>query len=265
MITGISEATLRFGFFIALFVVLAALEWRWPRNRNLPKRASRWPVNLGLAVLNTLVLRLLTPVLAFFVAVWAQQRGLGLFNMVSAPGWLAVAISLLALDMTIYWQHRLMHVVPVLWRLHRLHHTDLALDVTSGVRFHPLEIVFSLAVKVGAVVLLGAPPLAVLAFEVLLSSFSLFTHTNLALPLPLDRVLRWLVVTPDMHRIHHSVLRDEHDRNFGFNASWWDRLFGSYRDAPSQPQATLRLGLNDFREDGEQRFPALLTQPFRNP
>lgn len=265
MITGISEAILRFGFFIALFVVLAAIEWRMPRNRSLPERGSRWPVNLGFGVLNALLLRLLTPVLAVFVAVWAQQRGIGVFNVVAAPGWLAVAVSLLLLDLTIYWQHRLMHVVPLLWRLHRLHHTDLAVDVTSGVRFHPLEIVFSLVVKLCAVLILGAPPIAVLAFAILLSSFSLFAHTNMALPQSLDRVLRWLVVTPDMHRIHHSVLRDEHDRNFGFNASWWDRLFGSYRDAPSQPQATLKLGLTDFRERNEQRFPRLLTQPFRNP
>ena len=155
-----------------------------------------------------------------------------------------------------------MHVVPWLWRLHRLHHTDLALDTSSGVRFHPLEILFSLLVKLGAVLALGAPPLAVLVFEILLSSFSLFTHTNVAIPVRVDRVLRWLVVTPDMHRFHHSVLSEEHNRNFGFNASWWDRIFRSYRDQPRQSQPELKLGLNQFRERDAQRFGALLAQPF---
>ncbi|MEO8802732.1 MAG: sterol desaturase family protein [Rudaea sp.] len=260
-----SEATLRLGFFFALLALLMLSEWRWPRNRSAPVRTRRWPVNLGFGLLNTLCLRVLTPWLAFAIALRARDLGIGMFNMIQAPTWLAAALSLLLLDMTIYWQHRLMHVVPWLWRMHRLHHTDLALDVTSGVRFHPLEILFSLVVKLGAVLALGAPPIAVLAFEILLSSFSLFTHTNLALPVPLDRALRWLVVTPDMHRIHHSVLRDEHDSNFGFNASWWDRLFGSYRDQARQSQVELTLGLDVFRAPTDQRFPALLVQPFVDP
>lgn len=262
---GMSEVLLRVGVFVGLLLLLALAEWRWPRIRARPDRARRWPVNLGLGVLNTVVLRLLTPVLAYFVAIWAEAHGVGLFNRFAVPVWLSIGGSLLLLDMTIYWQHRLLHRLPWLWRLHRVHHTDVALDVTSGLRFHPLEILFSLAVKVAVVVALGAPPVAVLVFEVLLSSFSLFTHTNLAIPVAVDRVLRTLVVTPDMHRIHHSVLREEHDRNFGFNASWWDRLFGSYRDQPGQAQAELRLGLEDFRQAQQQRFPAMLTQPFRNP
>lgn len=257
-----SEATLRLGFFLILLVLLMAGEWRWPRNQSASVRGRRWPVNLGLGLLNTLCLRVLTPWLAFSIALRARDIGIGLFNTIQTPAWLAVALSLLLLDMAIYWQHRLMHVVPWLWRLHRLHHTDLALDVTSGVRFHPLEILFSLAVKLGVVLALGAPPLAVLAFEILLSSFSLFTHTNLALPLRLDRVLRWLIVTPDMHRIHHSVLRDEHDTNYGFNLSWWDRLFSSYRDRARQSQADLTLGLDVFRSNRDQQFPSLLLQPF---
>lgn len=260
-----SEALLRLLIFAGLIVLLALMEWRWPRNQARPVRGRRWPVNLGLGLLNTLLLRLLAPVLGYVVAIWAARHGIGLFNIWPAPAWLGTSLSVLLLDMTIYWQHRLMHLVPWLWRLHRVHHTDLALDVTSGLRFHPLEILFSLAVKIAAVLLLGAPPLAVLIFAILLSSFSLFTHTNVAIPVPVDRILRWLVVTPDMHRIHHSVLREEHDRNFGFNASWWDRLFGSYRDQPGQAQSELRLGLGDFRESPQQRFPALLTQPFRNP
>ena len=257
-----SEAALRLGFFFVLLALLALSEWRWPRNISRAVRLRRWPINLGLGLLNTLCLRVLTPWLAFAIALRARDAGIGLFNIVQVSPWLAIASSMLILDMTIYWQHRLMHVVPWLWRLHRLHHTDLALDVTSGVRFHPLEILFSLAVKLSAVLALGAPPAAVLAFEILLSSFSLFTHTNVAIPERTDRVLRWLIVTPDMHRIHHSVLRDEHDRNFGFNVSWWDRVFGSYRDRARQSQVELRLGLNTFRSPREQRFPALLLQPF---
>ncbi|MEO7208314.1 MAG: sterol desaturase family protein [Steroidobacteraceae bacterium] len=259
-----SEVAQRLGVFLVLLILLMLGEWRWPRNVAAARRNRRWPVNLGFGLLDSLCLRLLTPWLAFAIALRAHEAGIGLFNVLDVPSWLKIAACVLLLDMTIYWQHRLMHAVPWLWRLHRLHHTDLALDASSGVRFHPMEILFSLAVKVGAVLLLGAPPAAVLAFEILLSSFSLFTHANIAIAAGVDCVLRWLVVTPDMHRIHHSVLREEHDRNFGFSASWWDRLFGSYRDAPSQPQAQLKLGLDEFREDSEQRFAALLTQPFRN-
>ncbi len=257
-----SEALVRLLIFGALVIALALAEWRWPRHRAPARRARRWPVNLGLGLLNTVCLRLLAPVLAYAVAVWAGQRGIGMFNLLEAPTWLAVAISMLLLDMAIYWQHRILHRVGWLWRLHRVHHTDLALDVSSGLRFHPLEILLSLGVKVAVVLALGAPPIAVLAFEILLSSFALFTHTNLAIPERVDRILRWIIVTPDMHRIHHSVLREEHDRNFGFNASWWDRVFASYRDQPRQPQADMRLGLEQFRQTSEQRFPRLLVQPF---
>lgn len=261
----ISEAALRLGFFVALLLLLMLGEWRWPRHRADPRRARRWPVNLGLGLLDSLCLRLFTPWLAFAVAMRAEHAGIGLFNLVQAPPWLAIAACVLLLDLTIYWQHRLMHVVPWLWRLHRLHHTDIALDASSAVRFHPLEILFSLGIKIGAVLLLGAPPLAVLIFEVVLSSLALFTHANLALPVRLERTLRWLVVTPDMHRIHHSVHADEHNRNYGFNASWWDRLFGSYRDQPRQAQESMQLGLNIFRRDVDQRFDRLLLQPLVTP
>ncbi|MGA9332862.1 MAG: sterol desaturase family protein [Rudaea sp.] len=257
-----SEATLRLGFFFVLLMLLMFGEWRWPHNASPPTRMRRWPVNLGIGLLNTLCLRVLTPWLAFATALRARNAGIGAFNLIEVPAWLAFASSVLILDLAIYWQHRLMHIVPWLWRLHRMHHTDLALDVTSGVRFHPLEILFSLAIKLGVVLALGAPPFAVLAFEIALSSFSLFTHTNVFIPARADRLLRWLIVTPDMHRIHHSVLPDEHNRNFGFNASWWDRFFGSYRDRPRQSQTELTLGLDVFRAPSEQRFPALLVQPF---
>ncbi len=257
-----TEGVIRLGFFAVLLAVLLLAEWRFPRNRAEPRRTRRWPVNLGFGLIDTLSLRLFTPWLAFAVALRLEGTHVGLFHLIDAPYWLSVSLSVLLLDLVIYWQHRLMHRVSWLWRLHRVHHTDLALDATSAVRFHPLEILFSLGIKLGAVVALGAPPLAVLIFEIILSSLALFTHANVALPERLDRVLRWVVVTPDMHRIHHSVHADEHNRNFGFNASWWDRWFGTYRERPRETQAAMRLGLDVFREMREQQLPRLLWQPF---
>jgi sterol desaturase/sphingolipid hydroxylase (fatty acid hydroxylase superfamily) len=253
----------RASIFVLLLVLLALAEWRWPRHRVDPDRRHRWPVNLGFGLAGALCLRLLLPWLTIDAAVWAQQHHVGLLHLWAPPSWLAIAVTLMALDLLIYAQHRLMHRVGWLWRLHRLHHSDLALDVSSGVRFHPLEILFSMGLKIAAVLALGAAPGAVLAFEILLNGFAMFTHANLALSPRLDRMLRWMVVTPDMHRIHHSAWRDEHDSNFGFNVSWWDRLFRSYRESPREPQATLRLGLGRFRGSREQRFGALMLQPFR--
>ena len=258
-----NSAAWRACIFVLLLVLLALAEWRWPRHRGDPDRRHRWPVNLGFGLAGALCLRLLLPWLAIDAALWARKNHVGLLHMWTLPSWLAIAMTLLALDLLIYAQHRLMHRVGWLWRLHRLHHSDLALDVSSGVRFHPLEILFSMSLKIAAVLALGAAPVAVLAFEILLNGFAMFTHANLALPARLDRALRWLVVTPDMHRIHHSVRRDEHDSNYGFNLSWWDRLFRSYREAPHQPQAILPLGLDRFRDKPEQRFGALMLQPFR--
>ncbi|MDQ6646374.1 MAG: sterol desaturase family protein, partial [Pseudomonadota bacterium] len=229
-----------------------------------PHRLHRWPANLGFGIAGALCLRLLMPWLAIDAAVWARQNHVGLLHLWPLPSWLAIILTLVALDLLIYGQHRLMHRVGWLWRLHRVHHSDVALDVSSGVRFHPLEILFSMGLKIAAVLALGAAPAAVLEFEILLNGFAMFTHANLALPLRLDRALRWMVITPDMHRIHHSVLRDEQDTNFGFNVSWWDRLFRSYRAAPRQPQASLPLGLDQFRDRHEQRFDQLLLQPFRH-
>jgi len=199
------------------------------------------------------------------VALTAEQQGWGLVHWLQVPLWLAVPLCVVALDALIYFQHRLFHAVPWLWRLHRMHHADLELDVTSGLRFHPLEILLSMAIKVAAVVVLGAPALAVLLFEVILNATSMFNHGNVRLPRRLDRWLRLVVVTPDMHRVHHSWLRHETDSNFGFNLPWWDRLFGTYRDQPEQGHLGMTIGLEQFRDPGELRLDRMLLQPWRPP
>ena len=252
---------LRLLLFLSLLTLLGIAERFWPRQRTAPHRAKRWPVNLGLGAINVLCLRLLLPWLAVDAALWAQARRVGLLPLLHLPPAASTAIGFAALDLVIYTQHRLMHRIPTLWRLHRMHHTDLALDVSSGVRFHPLEILLSMGVKIAVVLLLGVTPTVVLVFEIVLSSFSLLTHANLNLPVRLDRWLRLIVVTPDMHRIHHSIFRTEHETNFGFHVSWWDRLFGSYRDTPRSNQFDMTLGLERFRGVADQRLPALLRQP----
>lgn len=252
------EALLRVGVFVGLWCILALAEARWPARHDGLSRGPRWFANFGLALIDTLALRILVPWLAIDAARYAAAHDFGLLHLWLVPAWLAWTIALLALDLTIYWQHRLLHAVPLLWRLHRVHHSDLTLDASSGVRFHPGEILLSIGIKIGAVLLLGAPAAAVLAFEILLNGFSLFTHSNLRLPEWLDHALRKVFVTPAMHRVHHSVLREEHDRNYGFHVSWWDRLFRSYLHTATSPQ----LGLDAFRDVREQRLDRLLTQPF---
>ncbi|MEO6986120.1 MAG: sterol desaturase family protein [Paralcaligenes sp.] len=254
---------LRLSLFLSLLALLAVAEWFWPRHSASPRRRQRWPVNIGLSMINTLCLRLFLPWLAIDAALWAQANGVGVLHWLQLPPWPAAAIAFVALDLVIYAQHRLMHRMDILWRLHRVHHTDVALDVSSGVRFHPLEILLSMLVKIVTVLLLGASPTVVLVFEIVLSSFSLITHVNLRLPTRLDTWLRWVFVTPDMHRIHHSVLRAEHDSNFGFHVSWWDRMLGSYLAQPQQAQEIIPLGLDVFRDAGAQRLWSLLAQPAR--
>jgi sterol desaturase/sphingolipid hydroxylase (fatty acid hydroxylase superfamily) len=225
--------------------------------------SSRQLVNLALVALDTATVRLLFPVLTVGFAVAVAARGIGLFNVVDWPRPAEIVLAMLALDLVIYWQHRLLHRVPILWRAHRVHHSDLAFDVTLGVRFHPLEIALSQSLKLGAVAVLGAAPIAVLLFEVVLQAGSLFTHADVALSPALDSALRRWIVTPSVHRVHHSVARDETDSNFGFNLIWWDRLFGTYRARPRRPEATMPIGLPAFRDPAEQTLVALLFQPLR--
>jgi sterol desaturase/sphingolipid hydroxylase (fatty acid hydroxylase superfamily) len=250
--------------FFACLTALAVAERMLP-CRGDTRPAPRQAINLALAVLNTAVIRGVFPVLGIVWAARVHEAGIGLLAITSWPAPIEVAVAVLALDLTIYLQHRALHRLPLLWRTHRVHHSDIAFDVTLGLRFHPFEMTISQTIKLAAIAALGAPQLAVLLFDVILQGGSLFTHTDLALSPRVDRALRWLIVTPSMHRVHHSVLRDETDSNFGFNLVLWDRVFGTYRAAPRQPEPTMVLGLDDFRDPPEQRLVALLTQPFRVP
>ena len=256
------ETALRLGSFILVLAVLAIAERAWPA-RGDARPARRQLSNLALMTINTALLRLAFPLLAVALALSVHARGGGLFGLLQLPPWLEVVAAVLLLDAAIYWQHRLMHVIPLLWRMHRVHHTDTAFDVTLGVRFHPLEIVLSMAVKLGAVWLLGPPAVAVVVFEILLAAASLFTHADFAFPTRWERAIRALVVTPSMHRVHHSVLRVETDSNYGFLLSTWDRLFRSYRRQPSRPERSMPIGLSPWRTPALLTLGALLLQPFR--
>jgi sterol desaturase/sphingolipid hydroxylase (fatty acid hydroxylase superfamily) len=214
-------------------------------------------------MLDTLLTRIVAPAGAVGFALFAEARGWGLFNVITWPAWLELLLALLVLDLAIYLQHRVFHYVPVLWRLHRMHHADLDVDVTTGARFHPIEILLSLGIKFFVIVPLGAPPLAVLLFEIVLNVTSMFNHSNVLMPPAIERLLRWLVVTPDMHRVHHSILRRETDSNFGFNFPWWDRLFRTYRPQPEAGHETMMLGIEQFRDPKELRLDRMLAQPFR--
>jgi len=245
-------------------VLVAMVLWEVVAERRPQRigRRQRWPGNLSIIALDTLAVRLIFPLAAVGAALIAAERGWGLFNQVTVPMWLAVVASVVVLDMAIYFQHRLFHAVPWLWRLHRMHHADLEFDVTTGLRFHPLEILISMGIKLAVVSLLGAPALAVLIFEVLLNATSMFNHGNVRLPARIDRWLRLLVVTPDMHRVHHSIVRQETDSNFGFNLPWWDRLFATYRDQPAAGHLGMTIGLEEFREARDLRLDRMLLQPF---
>jgi len=259
-----TELVVRVGAAVCIFAAMALWEVLSPKRALSIGRVRRWPGNLGILVLDALLVRLLIPGAAVGMAVVAAQRGWGLLNITPWPGWLEALIGFLALDLAIYAQHVAFHKVPLLWRLHRMHHADLDIDVSTGLRFHPVEIVLSMLIKIAVVLLVGVPAVAVVAFEVVLNATSMFNHSNAAIPLWLDRLVRLIVVTPDMHRVHHSVLRNETDSNFGFNLPWWDRLFGTYRPQPEAGHARMTIGLPIFRDPAELRLDRLITQPFRD-
>jgi sterol desaturase/sphingolipid hydroxylase (fatty acid hydroxylase superfamily) len=257
------EPLVRLGAFGGVFVVMAIWELVSPRRPQTIGRTWRWPNNLGVVVVDTLVVRILFPITAVGLALVAEAQGFGLFNALALPAWASMTASVILLDLAIYLQHVLFHAVPALWRLHRMHHADLEFDVTTGLRFHPIEILLSALVKLAVVAALGAPAAAVLIFKVLLNATSMFNHSNVRIPPALDRVLRLFVVTPDMHRVHHSIVARETNSNFGFNLPWWDRLLGTYRAAPASGHDGMAIGIEQFRDARELRLDRMLLQPFR--
>jgi sterol desaturase/sphingolipid hydroxylase (fatty acid hydroxylase superfamily) len=259
-----AEELIRFAAFAAVFAALALWELAAPRRKALHVRGARWPHNLGLLLVDVLVVRLVAPGAVIGVALAAEARGWGLLNLLAAPSWVAFLVGIVLLDVVLYFQHVMFHAVPTLWRLHRVHHADQDFDITTGTRFHPIEILLSLLVKCAAVAALGAPAVAVLAFEVLLNAAAMFNHANASLPAKADRWLRWFVVTPDMHRVHHSVIYDESSSNFGFSVPWWDRLFGTYRAQPRLSHQSMAIGVDAFRSAEDLRLDQLLIQPFRD-
>ena len=258
-----AEPMIRLGAFTGALALLAAWELLAPRRPLTAGRRRRWPGNLGIVVVDTLVVRVLFPTAAVGLALLADARGWGLLNQVAIPEWAAILVAILALDLVIYTQHVLFHAVPLLWRLHRMHHADLDFDVTTGIRFHPVEILLSMLIKLAAVVVLGAPALGVMVFEIVLNATSMFNHSNIRLPAGADRRLRRIMVTPDMHRVHHSIVARETHSNFGFNLPWWDRLFGTYRAQPAAGHEGMTVGLPGFRDPAELRLDRMLLQPLR--
>jgi len=257
-----NETFIRLAFFFGILLVVALLEILVPRRPLSTSKASRWFGNLGIVAISTVTLRLLFPITAVGLALWVSEKGWGLFHIVQLPFWLEVILSVLILDFIIYLQHVMFHAVPVLWRLHMMHHADLDYDLTTGIRFHPIEIVISMLIKFSAIVVIGPPALAVVLFEILLNGTAMFNHGNFYIPLGLDRVLRFFVVTPDMHRVHHSVFPQETNTNFGFNLPWWDRLLGTYRAQPSKGHQGMTIGLNQFRDPSRLTLPWMLILPF---
>lgn len=262
-IAGLSEPSIRLGIFAAVFGGLALWEFLDPWREAKQGRRVRWPANLGIFALDIVVARIVFPASAVGAAIWAQNAGFGLSHWLGLPTLAAGVAGFILLDLLIYAQHVAFHKAPLLWRIHRMHHADTELDVTSGFRFHPIEIVASLFIKAGAIVLLGVPPMAVLAFEIVLNGMALYNHSNVRVPARVERALRWVLVTPEMHVIHHSTARRETDSNFGFNLAWWDRLFGTYSHRPKDGYEAMTIGLDEFRDRSEQSLPRLLTQPFR--
>jgi sterol desaturase/sphingolipid hydroxylase (fatty acid hydroxylase superfamily) len=258
-----NEQAIRLSIFLGVFAVMAAWEALAPRRARSHGRLQRWPSNILLVFLNTVILRLVFPMAAIEFAASVHGGGLGLMGLFNLPGWIEFLIAIVILDLAIYLQHVLFHAAPSLWRLHRMHHQDLDFDVTTGSRFHPVEILLSMGIKFMVIAALGPSAAAVLVFEALLNGMAMFNHANAKIPLPVDRVLRLFVVTPDMHRVHHSIAPNETNSNFGFNLSIWDRLFGTYRNQPAAGHEAMTIGIEQFREGRELWLDRLLLQPLR--
>ena len=260
-----NEALIRLSVFASLFALFAVIEVLAPRRVRTQPRRTRWVTNWGIVILDTITLRLLAfalPLLAVGAAVDARAQGWGLFNALDLPPWLTIPATVLIFDLAIWAQHLVTHKIPLLWRFHRVHHADRDIDVTTAIRFHPVEIAFSMLLKIGLVYLLGPPAAGIVLFEIILNGTAMFNHANISLPLGLDRVLRRILVTPDMHRVHHSDLRAEHDSNYGFALSIWDRMFGTYVAQPSRGHDEMTIGL-EWQDDRPSRLGWALALPFR--
>ena len=258
-----NEPAIRLGFFVGVLVLIGLWEVFAPRRALTMSKAIRWGSNLGIVALNTVAVRLVFPVVAVAFAALAAEQGWGVLNIVDLHPVLALVIALVVLDFAIWLQHVMVHAIPLFWRIHRMHHADLDYDLTTGARFHPLEIILSMGLKFLVILMLGPPVLAVILFEVILNALAMFNHGNIRLPLGVDRVLRLLIVTPDMHRVHHSPQDDETNSNFGFNLSIWDRLFGTYKAQPDKGHEAMEIGIDLFKNPRDNTLPQMLIQPFR--
>lgn len=257
-----SDVVIRITAFLGILGLMALWETAAPRRRLYSPKGSRWFANLSVVVLDSVIVRLLFATGAVGIAVLAGERNWGILNQLNWPMWLEILLAVVVLDFALYLQHVVFHAVPLFWRFHMMHHADLDCDVTTGLRFHPVEVVLSMGIKLGVVVLLGAAPVAVLAFEVILNATSMFNHSNIWMPVPVDRALRWVVVTPDMHRVHHSTLPQETNSNFGFNLPWWDRLLGTYCEQPLNGYTDMSLGLEQYRDPRQLTLGGILGLPF---
>ena len=257
-----TEPQIRLGIFIGLFLLLAVMEYLAPRRELEHVKAKRWITNWLIVIIDSFVLRLIFTGAAVGVAIWAEANGYGLFNLVQIPMALSVVTSFIILDFAIWFSHLASHKIPLLWTVHRMHHSDVDIDVSTAIRFHPIEIVLSMLWKMIIVVLLGAPAIAVLIFEIVLNGAAMFNHSNLKLPLGLDRILRLFIVTPDMHRVHHSIVHNETDSNYGFNLAIWDRIFGTYIDQPEAGHKNMKIGLSEWQDERPTKLLWSLKVPF---
>lgn len=257
------ELIIRITAFAILFGVVAGWEILLPRRVLTVSKSLRWINNLGVVAINSMLLRIVFPAAAVGFAAYAETQGWGLFNSLKTHHLVAIIISVICLDAIIYFQHKIFHAIPILWRIHRVHHADLDFDVTTGIRFHPIEIVLSMLIKFIAIVALGPPVFAVIIFEILLNATSMFNHGNVHLPKQFDKFLRWFIVTPDMHRVHHSIELDETNSNFGFSLPWWDRLFGTYRAQPRKSHELMTIGIKEYRDTQHcAKLPGMMVLPF---
>lgn len=257
------ETILRIGSFLGILIIMGTAETLWPRRKLGKKKIRRWTANLSVSFISTIAVRVLLPLAPSAFALFWQEKGFGLFNLVSMPYWLDILLAVLALDMIIYWQHVAFHRIPILWKVHRMHHADTDIDASTGIRFHPIEIIISMGIKFIAIALLGPPAIGVIVFEVTLNGCALFNHSNVNLPLGLDKWLRLIVVTPDQHRVHHSTDMREANMNYGFNFPWWDRIFKSYKAQPDKGHEKMVIGMNIFRDDKYKSIREMLAIPFR--